>query len=473
MPWAEAQLVFPSRMKNAARGPAISVLVPAAEYVRMSDEQQEYSIPNQQTGIRQYAESHGFAVIKTYADEGKTGVEAKHRFALQQLLRDVTTGRINYKALIVYDVTRWGRFPNCDEAAYYEFTCLLHGVPIHYAAEPFRNDHSMLSTLIKSLKRAMAAEYSRELSVKVYQGKVRLARMGFWMGGVCGYGFRRLMVSKEGKPRQVLGPGEHKSISTDRVILIPGPPEEKRTIRKIFELAGSGMGALTIARKLNEQGCIKPNGKPWTHYGIATIVRDPKYMGCNAWGKCACKLSGPTRRLPREQWILSPGAFAPLVDKEAFERAQVGLPGLKRWTDRQILVKLQRLLRAHGKLSDSIIRDASGGPSAVTVRNRFGSFRNLYDRLGFRMGQKFIHKNAQCERSMKLREDLANKISDIFPLHVTVTNLPTGNGWKRPALLVDGTCIVSIVLCRKQLRKKREVWRWEIREAERPNISLL
>jgi DNA invertase Pin-like site-specific DNA recombinase len=438
----------------------------------MSDDQQQYSIPNQQAGIRQYADSHGFTIVKTYADEGRSGVEAKHRFALQQLLRDVTTGQVNYKVLIVYDVTRWGRFPNSDEAAYYEFACLQNGIPIHYSAEPFENDHSMLSTLIKSLKRAMAAQYSQELSLKVYQGKVRLARMGFWMGGQCGYGYRRLMISKDGKPRQVLGPGEQKSISTDRVILIPGPPEERRIVRKIFELAGMGIGALTIARKLNEDG-LKPNGKPWNHMHVAKIVRDPKYMGCNAWGKCSCKLSGPTRRLPRDQWVTSPGAFAPLVNKETFERAQTGLPGVKTWSDRKILTKLQRLLRAKGRISETIIMGARGVPSTVTLRKRFGSFRNLYDRLGFRMGQRFIHKNAQCERSMTLREDLANKIAAMFPSHVSVANLPTGNHSKRAALVVDGSCTVSLILCRSQIREGRQVWKWEIRDAERGNISLM
>jgi DNA invertase Pin-like site-specific DNA recombinase len=439
----------------------------------MSDDMQQYSIPNQQAGILQYAESHGFVVVRSYADAGKTGVEAKHRYALQQLLRDVSTGQADYKAILVYDVTRWGRFPNSDEAAYYEFTCFLRGIPIHYCAEPFSNDGSMLSALMKSLKRAMAAEFSRELGEKVFQGKSRLARMGFWMGGQCGYGFRRLMVSKDRVAKQLLGYGEYKSLTTDRVILVPGPPEERRIIRRIFELAGTGIGALTIARRLNEQGLLKPGNKPWDHQTIAKIVRDPKYMGCNAWCKSTRKLSGPTKRVPREQWILCPRAFAPLVNRQTFERAQTGLPGVKIWTDRQILVKMQRLLRTKGRLSETIINEAHGVPSTVTLRKRFGSFRNLYDMLGFRMGQKFIHKNAQCERSMTLREDLANKLAAMFPSHVSVMNLATGNHWKRAALNVDGSCTVSLILCRSQIREGKQTWKWEIRDAERGNISLL
>jgi hypothetical protein len=53
--------------------------VPAAQYIRMSDEQQQYSLDNQQQAIKEYADSFGFAVVKTYPDPAKTGVEAKHR----------------------------------------------------------------------------------------------------------------------------------------------------------------------------------------------------------------------------------------------------------------------------------------------------------------------------------------------------------------------------------------------------------
>ena len=78
-----------------------STLIPAAEYVRMSDEKQQYSIKNQQDAIREYADTHGFRIVKTYADPDRTGIEATRRTALQELLRDVTAGRAVYKAILV------------------------------------------------------------------------------------------------------------------------------------------------------------------------------------------------------------------------------------------------------------------------------------------------------------------------------------------------------------------------------------
>lgn len=113
-------------------------LIPAAQYVRMSDEQQVHSIENQKVAIQEYAAARGFKIVKTYADSNKSGVEAKRRTALQALLKDVVGGNAMYQAILVYDVSRWGRFPNNDEAAYYEFLCQSSGIPLHYCAEPFR-----------------------------------------------------------------------------------------------------------------------------------------------------------------------------------------------------------------------------------------------------------------------------------------------------------------------------------------------
>src|SRR5205085_5992741 len=99
-------------------------------------------------------------------------------------------------------------------------------VPVHYCAETFANDGSLPSLIMKALKRTMAGEYSRELGVKVLAGQQRLARLGFKQGGMPGYGLRRMLVSSDGQPKQVLAFGERKSIATDRVILVPGPEQE-------------------------------------------------------------------------------------------------------------------------------------------------------------------------------------------------------------------------------------------------------
>src|SRR5579872_3906911 len=147
-----------------------SAYIPVAEYLRMSTEHQQDSLLNQQATIREFAGRHRQKIVKSYVDAGKSGLALKHRRGLIQLLHDVVDGNQDYQAILVYDVSRWGRFQDIDEAAYYEFLCKRSGVKVHYCAEQFANDESMPSIVMKALKRVMASEYSRELSEKAFRG---------------------------------------------------------------------------------------------------------------------------------------------------------------------------------------------------------------------------------------------------------------------------------------------------------------
>ncbi len=155
----------------------------AAEYVRMSTDHQKYSTENQSEAIRQYAIRRGLEIVRTYADEGRSGLRLDGRNALKQLIDDVQSGKADFATILVYDVSRWGRFQDADESAYYEYICKRAGISVQYCAEQFENDGSPVSTIVKGVKRAMAGEYSRELSVKVFTGQCRLIELGYRQGG--------------------------------------------------------------------------------------------------------------------------------------------------------------------------------------------------------------------------------------------------------------------------------------------------
>jgi len=107
----------------------------AAQYVRMSTEHQKYSTENQSDMMQVYAERNGMEIIKTYSDSGKSGLNIKGRDALRQLIEDVESGNADFKAILVYDISRWGRFQDADESAYYEYICRRSGIALHYCAE--------------------------------------------------------------------------------------------------------------------------------------------------------------------------------------------------------------------------------------------------------------------------------------------------------------------------------------------------
>jgi len=148
----------------------------AAQYVRMSTEHQRYSTENQSDAILRYADERGYQIIETYSDAGKSGLRIKGRDGLTQLLEDIQAGKTDFDTVLVYDISRWGRFQDADESAYYEYICKRAGIAVEYCAEQFENDGSPVSTIVKGVKRAMAGEYSRELSQKVFAGQSRLIR---------------------------------------------------------------------------------------------------------------------------------------------------------------------------------------------------------------------------------------------------------------------------------------------------------
>ena len=374
--WSEAET-------NGPRGD--DPRIPAAEYVRMSTEHQRYSTDNQRTAIRSYAERRGYEIVRTYADEGKSGLNLGGRFALQELLQDVEAGHAQFRAVLVYDVSRWGRFQDPDEAATYELRCRRAGVDVHYCAEQFENDGSIGSSIIKTVKRAMAGEYSRELSVKVFAGQAHLIRLGYRQGGAAGFGLRRLLVDQAGNPKGELAAGEHKSIATDRVVLVHGPPEEVRTVREIYAMfIDDSRSEREIAAILNGRGTQTDLGRSWTRGTVHQILINEKYVGNNVWGRTSFKLKQRHRQNPRADWIMAEGAFPAIVERSQFEKAAAIIAARStRLSDDQMLELLRSILEAQGELSGLIIDEQDDCPSSSAYRSRFGGLLRAYALVGF------------------------------------------------------------------------------------------
>src|SRR5438045_684899 len=88
----------------------MGLLVRAAQYVRMSTEHQRYSIEYQMQANARHAAGLGCEIVKTYSDAGVSGLTLKKRPSLTQLLADVVSGDARYEIVVVYDISRWGRF---------------------------------------------------------------------------------------------------------------------------------------------------------------------------------------------------------------------------------------------------------------------------------------------------------------------------------------------------------------------------
>lgn len=357
----------------------------------MSTEHQKYSTENQADTIRRYAAQRGIEIARTYADEGKSGLKLEGREALKRLMDEVASGRADFTIILVYDVSRWGRFQDADEGAYLEHICTRAGITVHYCAEQFENDGSLSATIIKSMKRAMAGEYSRELSTKVFAGQCRLITLGFRQGGTAGYGLRRQLVDENRRPKANLAIGEHKSLQTDRVILVPGPAEEVRMVRRMYRLfVDKGHSESEIAAVLNAEGVVTDLGRQWTRGTVHQVLTNEKYAGHNVFNRISFKLKRKRIRNPSDLYVRADRAFEPVVDAGLFAAAtEIIAARSYRFTNEEMLERLAALLNQTGWLSALVIDERENMPASSAYRHRFGSLLRAYDLVGFSTGRDY------------------------------------------------------------------------------------
>ena len=446
-------------------------LVRAAQYVRMSTDLQKYSTENQAEAIAAYAARRGIEIVRTYADEGRSGLNIAGRDALRRLIDDVQSGKADYDAILVYDISRWGRFQDADESAYYEFICRERGIHVHYCAEQFDNDGSFQANVIKTVKRMMAGEYSRELSTKVFAGQCRLITMGYRQGGPAGYGLRRHLVNERNEPKTLLAAGEQKSLQTDRVILVPGPDIEIETVRRIYRwFVLEHRSEREIATALNGDGFVTDLGKSWTRSVVRQILSNEKYIGNNVYNRVSFKLKKQRVVNPPDMWIRRIGAFESIVDPGLFEAAQTILAErARRFSDSDLLTMLSDLLSAKGVLSGMVIDEVESMPSTAAYRHRFGSLLRAYQLIGYTPDRDFRYVETNRQLRLMHPEVVASTVLGIEAVggHVSVDGTTD-------LLVVNHEVTIALVIARCRTTAAGSLrWRVRLDAGLRPDITVI
>jgi DNA invertase Pin-like site-specific DNA recombinase len=433
--------------------------VQAAEYVRMSTDHQQYSTENQHAAIQRFADAHGIIIVRSFIDAGKSGVGIQGRDALQDLLRTVESGLAEFSTILVYDVSRWGRFQEPDEGAYYEFRCVRANRTVQYCAEQFPTDNTPMSAVMKSLKRAMAGEYSRELSAKVFAGQCRLITLGYRQGGTPGYGLRRQLLDQHGQPKAILSRGERKSFQLERVILTPGPEMEVITVRRIYHLfTVDQLSEAQIATLLNDEGVPAEAGRIWTRGIVHELLTNEKYIGNNLYNRTSTKLQRSRVVNKAAEWVRCNNAYQPVIDAEIFAKAQE-IINLRdhRYTDEELLQLLRNLLQQHGMLSGLIINEAADMPSSAIYAHRFQSLRRAYELIGYTPARNYSYLAINRALRVFHNEHVAHVINELAAVGAIVhrnqdTDILTVNE--------EFTLAVTVARCRELQEGK---YRWVIR----------
>lgn len=437
----------------------------AAQYVRMSTDYQRYSIQNQAAAIAAFAQQSNLTIVRTYMDEGRSGLRIKGRAGLIQLIDDVNSGQADFDHILVYDVSRWGRFQDVDESAHYEFVCKQKGIKVTYCAEQFANDNSLLSSIVKNIKRVMAAEYSRELSVKVHTGQCRVASLGYRVGAPIGYGLRRELIDESQRSKGPLTKGERKSLQTDRVRIRPGSEEEAAVIRWIFrQFVVERQSDTEIARQLNQGRVPRPDRSRWTACIVHTILGNENYVGNLVHNRASRRLGQTKVRNPRHQWVRRDAVLDPIVDASLFARAQKIMAERRlEIPDDEMLRRLRLLLHRKGRLSSRIINGALGVSCVSSLAKHFGSLRKAFALIGYVAGRDCDWlDNRKAWNAVEARHAI-----DVADALRSKTRRPLDIKAAEGRLTIDGRTKVTFLVARQGQRQPGHVRYWRVYRRQR------
>ena len=284
-------------------------------YCRLSLEDgrdnESMSISNQKRLLSDYAEKNGLTPYEYYVDDGYTGRNF-NRPGFQRMLSDIEAGTVG--TVLTKDLSRLGR--NYIEAgSYIEIYFPKHNIRYiavndGYDSDKRQADQTMDITPFKNILNDM---YSRDISRKVFAGKMVLSRQGKFVGGQPPLG---LMQDPDNQGHLIID------------------PETAPIIRHIYDLALEGNGCMKIRKTLMEERIPITRLRPttltdagyyfWGDSRISNILRNPIYKG----GHVVCRThqkgirSNTYNIIPRDQWEIVENAHEAIITREEWDRVQ-------------------------------------------------------------------------------------------------------------------------------------------------------
>lgn len=272
--------------------------VRAVVYARCSDVKQaekELSIPAQIEACRNEAAARGWIVVQEFVDEGISG-RTDARPGFREMIDRAKEAPRPFDVIVMWKLSRFAR--NREHAILYKKLLRKRGVSLHSLHE--RLDDSAQGRFVEGIFELIDEFYSENLAQDTKRGMARKARQGHWVGGAIPYGYR--LDRPEGSLRGAR--------------LVPDEVEAP-VVRRLFEEAGRGQGAVTLARALNREGARTRKGRHWTTGVVVYLLRNRVYLGELHWGVAEDPSGGPL--------VTVQDAHEPLVDVETFDRVSASL----------------------------------------------------------------------------------------------------------------------------------------------------
>jgi site-specific DNA recombinase len=289
----------------------------AAIYARKSTDQssvadESKSVTRQVEHARAFATSQGWTVDERFIfiDDGISGAERKKLLAKERLLQQLAGGRAPFQVLVMQANDRLSRRDG-DEAIGELKMIARAGVDVWFYADGSRFEWGTLEANTRAFFRAeFAAEERRKASERTREALTRKARAGHVTGGRV-FGYDNVRVESH----------------TERRI----NDAEAAGVRRVFELAASGIGQKRIALKLNEEGILSPKphqGRPrsWSHSSVHEVLFRELYRGVIVWNRTRKRDSSgevnPSNRRA-DEWLRVPAPHFRIVSEEMWQAAHI------------------------------------------------------------------------------------------------------------------------------------------------------
>lgn len=297
-----------------------------AYYRHSAEDKQENSVPLQQDFIRELLQKYDIEIIHEEADEGVSGLTA-NRPGFNRLFRDwiLNASAPLFDYVIVYDVSRWGRFEDADEAGYYEFQCKQAGKEVIYARRGFSTEEQRgMAQVQTAFERWMSFQYSKKLSEDVIRGCLEISSQGYSVGGQAPYGLARMLLGAgDRKPIRIMQDGERKSVANERITFVPKGDSTTVAVVRIFDLFSlESLDPQEIALVMNKKGFVSANGTEWNKEKVLRILSNPAYKGTLIYNKTWGRLHKKKRENPVSEWVICDNAFEAVIEPERFDLVQ-------------------------------------------------------------------------------------------------------------------------------------------------------
>jgi len=233
-------------------------------------------------------------IYDVYVDDNVSG-SSFERPGLEKLKRDVVDGRIS--VLLLKDLSRLGR-NNARTLLLLDF---FEEYGVRVVCSDGRYD-SLRDNDTVGIETWVNERYVRDLSRKIRASLHFKIQRGEYVGNAP-FGYSK---SDDEKNRLVINEAE------------------AEVVRLIYGLYRSGLGYTSIAAELNRRGCLSPRGRGWNRMAIRRILCSRVYIGDTVQGvseKVSFK-SKKTRRLPRDEWVITERTHEPIISREEFLEAK-------------------------------------------------------------------------------------------------------------------------------------------------------